>query len=67
LHIVEALEPETPGPHFSKTVDVIMLAATGGRERTEAQLAALLAEAGFRLTRVLPTAAEHSIVEAVVV
>jgi hypothetical protein len=67
LLIVEALMPETPGPHFSKTVDVIMLAATGGRERTEAQLAELLAGAGFRLTRVLPTASEHSIVEAVVV
>ena len=64
LLIVEALVPETPGPHFSKTVDVIMLAATGGRERTEAQLAALLAAAGFRLTRVLPTASQHSIVEA---
>jgi hypothetical protein len=62
--IVEALVPETPGPHFSKTVDVIMLAATGGRERTEAQFAALLAAAGFRLTRVLPTASQHSIVEA---
>jgi hypothetical protein len=67
LLIIEALVPETPGPHFSKTVDVIMLAATGGRERSEAQLAALLAAAGFRLTRVLPTASQHSIVEAVTV
>ena len=41
--------PETPGPHFGKTLDVIMLAVTGGRERTEAQHAALLAAAGFRL------------------
>jgi hypothetical protein len=64
LLIIEALVPETPGPHFSKTVDVIMLAATGGRERTAAQHAALLAATGFRLTRVLPTAAQHSIVEA---
>jgi hypothetical protein len=67
LLIVEALVPETPGPHFSKTVDVIMLAATGGRERTEAQFAELLEETGFGLTRVLPTTSEHSLVEAVVV
>jgi hypothetical protein len=67
LLIVEALVPDTPGPHFSKTVDVIMLAATGGRERTEAQLGALLSAAGFRLTRVLPTASQHSIVEALAV
>jgi hypothetical protein len=44
-----------------------MLAATGGRERTEAQLGALLSGARFKLTRVLPTASQHSIVEAVVV
>jgi hypothetical protein len=65
LLIVEALVPDTPGPHFSKTVDVIMLAATGGRERTAAELAALLGAAGFTLTRVLATASQHSIVEAV--
>lgn len=67
LLIIEALVPETPGPHFSKTVDIIMLAATGGRERTAAQHAALLAAAGFGLARVLPTASQYSIVEAVVV
>ncbi len=64
LLIVEALVPEAPGPHFSKMVDVIMLAATGGRERTAAQHASLLTAAGFELTRVLPTASEHAIVEA---
>ena len=63
--IVETLVPETPGPHFGKTLDIIMLAVTGGRERTEAQHAALLAAAGFELTRVLPTASQYSLVEAV--
>ncbi len=48
LLIIETLVPETPGPHFGKTLDIIMLAVTGGRERTEAQHAALLATAGFR-------------------
>ena len=64
--IIETLVPETPGPHFGKTLDVIMLAVTGGRERTEAQHAALLDAAGFKLARVLPTASQYSIVEATV-
>jgi hypothetical protein len=67
LLIVETLVPDTPGPHFGKTLDIIMLAVTGGRERTEAQHAALLAAAGFRLTRVLATASQYSLVEATAV
>jgi hypothetical protein len=62
--IVETLVPEAPGPHFGKSLDITMLAVTGGRERTEAQYGALLAAAGFRLTRVLPTGSQYSIVEA---
>jgi hypothetical protein len=65
--IVEILVPDTPGPHSGKTRDIIMLAVTGGRERTEAQHAALLASAGFELARVVPTASEYSLVEAVAV
>ena len=67
LLIVETLVPELPGLHFGKTLDISMLAVTGGRERTEAQYRALLAAAGFRLTRVVPTASHYSIVEAVAV
>jgi hypothetical protein len=67
LLIVETLVPETPGPHFGKTLDIIMLAVTGGRERTTAQHRALLAGTGFELARVLPTASQYSIVEALVV
>ena len=65
LLIVETLVAEAPGPHFGKTLDIIMLAVTGGRERTRTQHAALLSAAGFELTRVLPTASQYSIVEAV--
>jgi hypothetical protein len=64
LLIVETLVPDAPGPHFGKTLDIIMLAVTGGRERTAAQHGELLAAAGFELTRVLPTAAQYSLVEA---
>jgi hypothetical protein len=67
LLIIETLVPETPGPHFGKTLDIIMLAVTGGRERTEAQHAALLATAGFRALRAIPTASQYSLVEAVAV
>ena len=63
--IIETLVPETPGPHFGKTLDLIMLAVTGGRERTRAEFAELLERAGFRLERVLPTRSEYSLVEAV--
>jgi hypothetical protein len=44
--------------------DVNMMAWTGGRERTAEQLGALLAAAGFRLARVLPTASILGVVEA---
>jgi hypothetical protein len=65
--IIETLVPDIPGPHFGKTVDIIMLAVTGGRERSEKQHAALLASAGFEFVRVVPTASPYSLVEAVAV
>ena len=67
LLIVETLVPETHGSHFAETRDVIMLAVTGGRERTEAEHAALLRAAGFELTRVLPSSSQYSLVEAIAV
>ena len=33
-------------------VDVLMMVVTGGRERTEAEFAALLAETGLELSRI---------------
>jgi hypothetical protein len=57
---------ETAGPHVGKTLDITMLTVTGGRERTPTALGALLAAAGLKLTRVLPTGTQYSIVEAVV-
>jgi hypothetical protein len=41
-----------------------MLAIASGRERTELEYRQLLAEAGWRLTRVLPTKSPTQIVEA---
>ena len=62
--IVETLVSEEPGPQWGKVLDVVMLAVTGGRERTPSNYAALLAAAGFRLKRVVPTQSGYSIIEA---
>lgn len=43
--------------------DVNMLVATGGRQRSEAEFRSLYDEAGFRLTRIVPTPARISVIE----
>ncbi|MHC4711918.1 MAG: methyltransferase [Planctomycetota bacterium] len=62
--LVERLMPErakdVPDTIF---VDLHMLAVTGGRERGEAEYRALLAEAGFTLTRAIRTRGPFSIIE----
>ena len=34
LLVIEQLVPDEPGPHWAKTLDVLMLAVTGGLQRT---------------------------------
>ena len=51
-------------PSLGKMVDLVMLTATGGRERTVDEHRVLLASAGFQLTRVIPVSTEIMIVEA---
>jgi hypothetical protein len=63
--IVEAVVPETAEPHYSKLLDLEMLVSPGGKERTETEYRELLAAAGFRLTRVVPTKSPFSVIEAV--
>jgi len=64
LILVDSVVPQTDEPHFSKFIDLNMLVMTGGKERTEKEFAELLAAAGFRLLRVIPTDLPTSIVEA---
>jgi O-methyltransferase domain len=64
LLIVEMVLPAGDTPHPGKVLDMVMLVFPGGQERTEAEYASLLARAGFRLNRVVPTASAASIVEA---
>jgi hypothetical protein len=64
LLIIDAVlnPPNEPDP--GKLMDLNMLVmAQGGRERTEAEFAALLRQADFSLTRVIPTAGTLSIIE----
>src|SRR5258706_2785024 len=51
-------------PSNGKFIDIAMLLLTGGRERSEDEDRELLASTGFRLNRVVPTAAQMAVTEA---
>lgn len=63
LIIESVIQPDT-ATCFSKFMDLAMLVMTGGRERTEAEYRALLGCAGLRLTRIVATGMEMSVIEA---
>jgi len=65
LLLVEMVLPSGDTPHPGKVLDMMMLVGPGGQERTEQEYGRLLAKAGFRLTRIVPTESAVSIVEAV--
>ena len=65
LLVVEPVLPDGDGPSFGKLLDLHMMVLAGGQERTEAEHRRLLAAHGFRLTRVVPTAGDVSVVEGV--
>ncbi len=62
--LVETVIPEHDREFIGKWADLEMLLGVNGRERTAAEYRALLARAGFRMTRVVPTASPFSLVEA---
>jgi len=62
--VIEGILPEHLDP-ASLTIDVIMLAVTGGRERTSGELENLLDAAGLQLTRVIDTPGRLRIAEAI--
>jgi hypothetical protein len=49
--VIELMLPDGPEPSPAHLMDLIMLTAVGGRERTRAQHEALMAEAGYVLAR----------------
>lgn len=65
LLVVEKVIPPGNGPFPGKLTDITMLLVTNGRERTANEYQALLAEAGFSLTRIVNTRSPASVIEAV--
>jgi hypothetical protein len=69
LLIVERVLPDRMQPSPEHRVmaasDLNMMVALAGRERTASQFGALLAAAGFRLTRIMPAAWHYSVIEGV--
>ncbi len=63
LLIVESVIPEGNDPFPGKFLDLVMLMIPGGKERTAEEYRFLFAEAGFELTRIIPTQSELSILE----
>lgn len=64
--IIEMVLPPGNAPHPGKLLDILMLAAMGGQERTELEYRALLEKTGFKYGRLVPTHSAVSIVEAFV-
>ncbi len=62
--IVDMIVPDTNSASFSKLLDLNMMVMTGGRERTKAEFCVLLDAADYRLTRIIPTMAPQSVIEA---
>lgn len=63
--IVDSVIPRGNDQHPGKILDLEMLVAPGGVERTAAEFETLLENSGFRMTRIIPTLSPVSIVEAV--
>lgn len=65
LLLMELVVPPGYPPHFAPILDLEMMVICDGKERTEAEYRDLLAGAGFRLTRIIPTdGSPFSLVEA---
>ena len=63
--LVDMVVPENDTKCFSKLLDLNMLVMNGGRERTQAEFRSLLDAADYKLTRIIPTMAPQSVIEAV--
>jgi hypothetical protein len=62
--LLECVVGMTQGFDFGKDLDIEMLVMTTGRERTAAEWETLLADGGWRLTRILPTTGVTAVIEA---
>ena len=64
LLVIEQMVPDDNLPHWSKMLDIHMLALLGGKQRTREEYTALLRPAGFKVLREIPTRSDVSILEA---
>jgi O-methyltransferase domain/Dimerisation domain len=65
LLLVEYCLGDENAASLGKTVDIVMLAITGGKERTIGQHSELLATAGFRMNGIVPLSDDAMIIEAI--
>jgi hypothetical protein len=63
LLLIETVIPDDDREHLAKLLDLEMLVAGTGKERTAAEYTQLLNRVGFRKTRVIPTVGPVSVVE----
>jgi hypothetical protein len=64
LLLAEAVVPPLNEYHFSKHMDLEIMAMYGGRERTEEEYRRLLEEEGFEVAQVIETVTPFSVIEA---
>ena len=65
LLLIEGVISDDNSPSFGKLLDLTMLTIPGGKERTADEFRELFKASGFELTRIIPTAAEVSVIEAI--
>jgi len=64
VFVAETVVPPGDGEHFAKWLDLNMMVATGGLERTEAEFAALFESAGLSLIQAHPSSTPLHLLEA---
>jgi ubiquinone/menaquinone biosynthesis C-methylase UbiE len=62
--VVESIIPPGNAPFFGKWLDLTMLVIPEGKERTEAEYHSLLSAANLKITRIVPSGTEISVIEA---
>jgi ubiquinone/menaquinone biosynthesis C-methylase UbiE len=63
--LVESVITPANEQDFGKLLDIEMLVSPGGKERTADEYKELFAQAGLKLTRIVPTKSPYSVIEAV--
>jgi hypothetical protein len=61
--VPDQIEPDSREARRALNLDVVMLAWSGGRERTASEYGALVRQGGFRLDRVISTRSDMSVIE----